>query len=201
MEIWLLSVTPQTHPWLINRLIPGRSHTRKESKRTMLPPGWLISDDKSLLLPLLRCALARANTFIAGCESAFCDSWAPRKSDLPLLCLHHLYKSLWNILAPLLDLPAFNFWQLYHQMNTHAYTHYWPHWPSAPPTICAQIKQQMLYASQRTVWHLDQLEQKGDLMGNHPNETEAEKTLINIIVNIYTKGFSMRSNKLYLDWG
>lgn len=38
-------------------------------------------------------------------------------------------------------------------------------------------------------------------MGNHQNETEAEKTLINIIVNIYTKGFSMRSNKLYLDWG
>lgn len=57
----------------------------------------------------------------------------------------------------------------------------------------------MLYASQLTARHLDQLEQKGDLMGNHQKETEPAKTLIDIIVNIHTKGFSISSNKLELD--
>lgn len=47
----------------------------------------------------------------------------------------------------------------------------------------------MLYASQLTARHLDQLEQKGDLMGNQQKETEAEKALIDIKINIHTNCF------------
>lgn len=51
-----LSVTPQTHPCLI---IPDSFQTDQqqdeEAACTMLPPGWLISDDKSLLLSVLPC--------------------------------------------------------------------------------------------------------------------------------------------------
>lgn len=47
----------------------------------------------------------------------------------------------------------------------------------------------MLYASQLTTRHLDQLEQKGDLMGNQQKETEPEKALMDIIIHIRTKHF------------
>lgn len=47
----------------------------------------------------------------------------------------------------------------------------------------------MLYASQLTARHLDQLEQKGDLMGNQRKETEPETALIDIKINIHTKRF------------
>lgn len=57
----------------------------------------------------------------------------------------------------------------------------------------------MLYASQLTARHLDQLEQKGDLIGNHQKETEAKDALIDIIINIPTKCMPLRANKLCLD--
>lgn len=55
----------------------------------------------------------------------------------------------------------------------------------------------MLYASQLTARHLDQLEQKGDLMGNQQKETEPEKVLIDIIIDIRTKRFLLRSHEMY----
>lgn len=57
----------------------------------------------------------------------------------------------------------------------------------------------MLYASQLTTQHLDQLEQKGDLMGNQQKETEPEKALMDIIIHIRTKHFLLRPRKMYLD--
>lgn len=53
----------------------------------------------------------------------------------------------------------------------------------------------MLYASQLTARHLDQLEQKGDLMGNQQKETEPAKALIDIIIIIGTKCFLLGSHK------
>lgn len=43
----------------------------------------------------------------------------------------------------------------------------WLSWPSLPPTICPEIKEQMLSASQLTAQHLEQLGQKGDLTADH----------------------------------
>lgn len=57
----------------------------------------------------------------------------------------------------------------------------------------------MLYASQLTARHLDQLEQKGDLMGNQQKETEPAKALIDIIINIGTKCFLLGSHETHFD--
>lgn len=57
----------------------------------------------------------------------------------------------------------------------------------------------MLYASQLTARHLDQLEQKGDLMGNQQKETEPAKALIDIIINIGTKCFLPGSHETHFD--
>lgn len=54
------------------------------------------------------------------------------------------------------------------------------------------MKEQMLPANQLTAKHLDQLEQEGELMVDHPTETEREETVIDrlfILNELYLHGW------------